>query len=66
MSWPRAATDAINQPLPAKEPLWPLMRDLRRALTQDDPVAYRYLLLLRFVLANSLALALVGAAAGQG
>ncbi|HEX5795328.1 MAG TPA: hypothetical protein VFY19_05785, partial [Geminicoccaceae bacterium] len=66
MSWPRAATDAINQPLAAKEPLWRLLRDFRRALTQDDPVAYRYLLLLRFVLANSLALALVGAAAGQG
>jgi hypothetical protein len=37
-----------------------------RALTRDDPIAHRYLLLLRFILANVIALALVGAAAGQG
>jgi hypothetical protein len=68
MSWPRAAADAeaVDQPLPAREPLWPLLGEFRRALTRDDPVAYRYLLLLRFVLANGLAFALVGAAAGQG
>jgi hypothetical protein len=63
MSWPRTAAGTA---LPAKEPLWRLLRDFGSALTQDDPIAYRYLLLLRFVLANSLALALVGAAAGQG
>jgi hypothetical protein len=36
------------------------------ALAQGDPIAYRYLLLLRFTLANGIALALIGAAAGQG
>jgi hypothetical protein len=43
-----------------------LVGELGQALTQDDPIAYRYLLLLRFLLANAIALALVGAAAGQG
>jgi hypothetical protein len=66
MSWPRTVADAPPPPFPAREPLWRLLRDFGSALTQDDPIAYRYLLLLRFVLANSLALALVGAAAGQG
>jgi hypothetical protein len=66
MSWPRAAADTVTEPLVAKEPLGRLLREVGRALTQDDPIAYRYLLLLRFVLANSLAVALVGAAAGQG
>ena len=65
MSWPRIVADA-SPPFPARESCGGLLRDLRHALTQDDPIAYRYLLLLRFVLANSLALALVGAAAGQG
>ena len=64
MSWPRTA--AATEPRLAKESLWRLSQDVGRALTQDDPISYRYLLLLRFVLANSLALALVGAAAGQG
>jgi hypothetical protein len=66
MSWPRAAADTVTPPLVAREPLGRLLRDFGRALTQDDPIAHRYLLLLRFVLANSLAFALVGAAAGQG
>jgi hypothetical protein len=35
-------------------------------LKRDDPIAHRYLLLLRFILANVIAFALVGAAAGQG
>jgi MotA/TolQ/ExbB proton channel family len=43
-----------------------LIGDLGRALAQGDPAAQRYLLLLRFILANVIALALVGAAAGQG
>jgi MotA/TolQ/ExbB proton channel family len=43
-----------------------LLVELGRALAQGDPAAQRYLLLLRFILANVLALALVGAAAGQG
>jgi hypothetical protein len=43
-----------------------LLRELGRALAKGDPLAHRYLLLLRFLLANLLALALVGAAAGQG
>ena len=43
-----------------------LLGELGQAFAQGDPIAYRYLLLLRFVLANAVALALVGAAAGQG
>jgi hypothetical protein len=45
--------------------LWRLLADGYRALTRDDPIAHRYLLL-RFILANVIALALLGAAAGQG
>jgi hypothetical protein len=66
MSWPRTSADVAAVPLVAKEPLGGLLRDLGRALTRDDPIAYRYLLLLRFLLANSLAFALLGAAAAQG
>lgn len=47
-------------------PVWRQLGDFWRALGQDDPIAHRYLLLLRFILANAVALALVGAAAGQG
>jgi MotA/TolQ/ExbB proton channel family len=69
-TWPRAVADEDQTlaALVAKEEasLWRLLADGCRALGRDDPVAHRYLLLLRFVLANSLALALVGAAAGQG
>jgi hypothetical protein len=43
-----------------------LLNELGRALAKGDPLAHRYLLLLRFLLVNLLALALVGAAAGQG
>jgi MotA/TolQ/ExbB proton channel family len=43
-----------------------LVREFGQALAQGDPAAQRYLLLLRFLLANAVALALVGAAAGQG
>ena len=43
-----------------------LLKEFGRALAQGDPTAQRYLLLLRFLLANVVALALVGAAAGQG
>ena len=43
-----------------------LLKEFGRALAQGDPAAHRYLLLLRFLLANFVALALVGAAAGQG
>ena len=46
--------------------LWRLPGELYRALTRDDPIVHRYLLLLRFILANVIALGLVGAAAGQG
>jgi hypothetical protein len=45
---------------------WRALGDFCRALTRDDPIAHRYLLLLRFILANAIALALVGAAVGQG
>lgn len=40
--------------------------DLWRALGRDDVVTDRHLLMLRFVLANTLAVALLGSAAGQG
>ena len=43
-----------------------VLGEVGRALAQGDPAAQRYLLLLRFILANVIALALVGAAAGQG
>jgi hypothetical protein len=43
-----------------------LLSEFGRALAKGDPLAHRYLLLLRFLLANLLALALVGAATGQG
>jgi hypothetical protein len=43
-----------------------LIKEFGQALAQGDPTAHRYLLLLRFILANAVALALVGAAAGQG
>jgi hypothetical protein len=43
-----------------------LLGEFGRALAQGDPTAHRYLLLLRFLLANVVALALVGAAAGHG
>jgi hypothetical protein len=46
--------------------LWRLLAEFWRAIARDDPIAHRYLLLLRFILANAIALALVGAAAGQG
>ena len=69
-TWPRAVAhdDEILAALVAEDEasLWRLLADAYRAITRDDPIAHRYLLLLRFVLANSLALALVGAAAGQG
>jgi hypothetical protein len=43
-----------------------LLGEVGQALAQGDPAAQRYLLLLRFLLANVVALARVGAAAGQG
>ena len=45
---------------------WRLVAELYRAVSRDDPIAHRYLPLLRFLLANVIALALVGAAAAQG
>jgi MotA/TolQ/ExbB proton channel family len=45
-----------------RELLW----QFGQALAQGDPMAHRYLLLLRFLLSNTVAVALVGAAAGQG
>jgi MotA/TolQ/ExbB proton channel family len=68
MSWPRTAAEAVAAPRApaAYDALWRTARELGAALSQDDPIAHRYLLLLRFTLANSIALALVGAAAGMG
>jgi MotA/TolQ/ExbB proton channel family len=43
-----------------------LLTEFGQAFAQGEPTAYRYLLLLRFLLANTVALALLGAAAGQG
>jgi MotA/TolQ/ExbB proton channel family len=64
MTWSRTAAEVAATPRPVT--LWHTAREVAAALGQDDPLAHRYLLLLRFALANSVALALVGAAAGQG
>jgi hypothetical protein len=63
--WTAETVAAAPRP-PAGEPLTRLLLDAGRALAGDDPIAQRHALLLRFALANILALALVGAAAGQG
>jgi len=70
MSWSQTIAGDEAAPLTAPgRREWPLGRvigDLHRVLQRDDPIAHRYLLWLRFLLANGLALALLGAAAGQG
>ena len=70
MNWSRAITcDDMAPTAVARESQdspWRFLGDCYRAITRDDPVTHRYLLLLRFILANVIALALVGAAAGQG
>ena len=71
MSWSNAidCTDAAALPAGlgrSEPPLWCLLGQICRALKRDNPIAHRYLLLPRFILANMIALALVGAAAGQG
>jgi hypothetical protein len=70
MSWSRTISRSDLTPTEVvrgdEAPLWRLLGDFYGALTRDDPIAQRYLLLLRFILANVLALALLGAAAGQG
>jgi MotA/TolQ/ExbB proton channel family len=69
MDWSRAITcdDLTPTTVAGKDKsFWRLLGELCRALTRDDPIAHRYLLLLRFILANVVALALLGAAAGQG
>ena len=68
MSWPRTAAEAVAAPraLSACDALWRTAREFGLALSQDDPITHRYLLLMRFTLANSIALALLGAAAGMG
>jgi MotA/TolQ/ExbB proton channel family len=59
----RGASAAIGR---EHKTLLQLLGEVGQALAQRDPAAHRYLLLLRFILANVIALALVGAAAGQG
>jgi hypothetical protein len=50
----------------AEQKTWlQLLGEVGQALAQGDPAAQRYLLLLRFLPANVIALALVGAAAGK-
>jgi hypothetical protein len=70
MNWSRAIScDDLTPAAVAREdkaPLWRLLAELYRAVSRDDPIAHRYLLLLRFLLTNVIALALVGAAAVQG
>jgi hypothetical protein len=67
MSRPWTAETVAAAPQPAtREPLSRLAWEVGRAFASDDPIANRHLLLLRFALVNILALALVGAAAGQG
>ncbi len=41
--------------------LWRLLVEFSRAVARDDPIAHRYLLLLRFSLPTAMALALVAA-----
>jgi hypothetical protein len=59
-------TTARSEVIRRQEPAWRPLGEWWRALSQDDPVTYRYVLLLRFALANAMAIALVGAAIGQG
>jgi MotA/TolQ/ExbB proton channel family len=68
MTWSPTAAEVAATPRPVspRDSFWQTAREISAALGRDDPIAHRYLLLLRFALANSLALALVGAAAGQG
>ena len=70
MNWSRAISrhDPTSGALVAGNDtsVWQLLADFYRAATDEDPIAHRYLLLLRFILANTVALALLGAAAGQG
>jgi hypothetical protein len=67
MSWPRTNADvAIAHPVTVRDSLWQLAREFAAALGRDDPVTYRYLLLMRFMLANSIAFALVGAVWATG
>ena len=61
MDWSRTISHDHLGPrvAPGHEPsAWRLPRNLYRALTRDDPIAHRYLLLLRFILANVGGLAL--------
>ena len=70
VDWPRAIPadkprfDALARQREASG--WGPLGRLYRTLTRDDPIAHRHLLLLHFILANAVALALVGAAVGQG
>ena len=67
MSRPWTAETIAAAPRPStSEPLSRLLVDFGRALVGDDPIAQRHALLLRFALVNMVAIALVGAAAGQG
>ncbi len=68
MTWSPTAVEAAATPEPIapRESIWQTGRELVAAFGRDDPIAHRYLLLMRFSLANGIALALVGAAAGQG
>ena len=59
-------TAAKSEAIAQQGSVWRPLGDWWRALSQDDPVTYRYVLLLRFALANAIAFALVGAAIGQG
>jgi hypothetical protein len=66
MSWPRAIADTVTPPLVDKEPIGRLLRDLTRAVTREDPIAYRYLLVLRFALLNLVGVAFVAAVWANG
>jgi hypothetical protein len=70
VDWPRAipADDARFDALARQReaPAWGALGSLYRTLSGEDATPHRHLLLLHFILANAVALALVGAAAGQG
>jgi len=70
VDWPRAISvdnskfDALAGGRVA--PGWGQLGSLYRTIARGDPIAHRHVLLLHFILANAVALAVVGAAVGQG
>jgi MotA/TolQ/ExbB proton channel family len=67
MSWPRPDAEvAVAEAVTVRDSVWQLAREFAAALSREDSITYRYLLLMRFVLANSIAFALIGAVWANG